>query len=56
MKKIVRKLFPEHTQLFDFANKNIDYNSWALRSFKDIDFPDEENLSGKTLRNYTSKS
>ena len=53
--KIRQKFFPNRTQLFDFTNENIDYSSWALSSFNDIDFASEELLLGKILQNYSSK-
>ena len=54
--KIRQKFFPNRTQLFDFTNENIDYSSWALSSFNDIDFASEELVLGKILQNYSSKS
>ena len=40
--KICQKFFPNRSQLFDLTNENIDFSSWALCSFDDIDFSDEE--------------
>ena len=54
--KIRQKFFPHRSQLFDFTNENIDYSSWALCSFHDIDFSDEELVLGKILQNFPSKS
>ena len=54
--KIRQKFFPHRSQLFDFKNENIDYSSWALCSFDDIDFSDEELVLGKILQNFSSNS